>query len=359
MTKYRVALALVVVTATTGATAWWQTRPPKPPTPPTADYPTALDLGPQKRGETTVGTFRVENRGEQTLVLDSFNTSCSCSGVEVHTGGQWHRVERVRIAPADGVDLAVRVAVVATPGTPQTVHVQFATNDPAHPQARVVVTVPCVTADHHTDPAALVFGPVPVGEPVVRQASVYDCGVAGRTITNAFTTNPDRFAVRVLPPDPTAPPSDHPYAGRAIGRVEVTARSDRTGDISGELVVELGGPTPSTCRLPLSGEFVGPVTVLPSVLYLPRVVDGKSAHEGTVRLSARQGGPVTATLEHVPDGLTAEVTASDSGAVVLRVKCPGASTGAETQPPPRRSVIRLKVKATADAATVEVPVYHP
>jgi hypothetical protein len=358
MRPYRLIAGTLVVFLAAGASAWWKASTRTGPArPPVAEYPETLDLGPQRNGRIVSSTFRVTNRGDTRLELSRFRTSCSCAGVEVHDHGQWKAIDKAHIAPGDALDFTVRISVGAMPGLPQRVMIQFDTNAPERTRAVVEAVIPVVTADVLSDPAAVSFGSLPPTGPATRSVTVYDCGIAGRRIGTAYCTVPDRFEVRVVPLDGGEVRTDHPFAGRPIGRVDVVARADRPGPIFGELVVEMQDPTDTPCRVPLSGEVVPVVDVSPSVLYLPKMISGRSSNTASFRVFAPGGQQITARVQDVPAGLTARIAESGRETVVVEVTGVAAPGGDRGQL--RRSQLRLAVESPAGTTPVEVPVFHP
>jgi hypothetical protein len=357
MLTRRIAIGALVVAAAAGVTVWWQAQSPLISRHPAAVFPRTVDLGAQKFGDIVTGTIRVSNQGGSPLELSQFRTSCSCAGVEVLDGDRWRGIETARIAPTDGIELRVRISVEAWPGMGQMVYVMFATNDPERRSALVEVTIPYVTSDAFVDPAAVIFGVLRTGETARRTVTVYDCGAAGRQVARVACRHPDLFEVRLLPPDPTLPKIDHPYAGQPVGQIELTLRTDQPGAIVSELEIEMADAQTFPCRIPISGEVIGPVEVYPPTLFLPKVVSGRVTNSATVQLTSRSGEPITPSIEHVPDGLAAEIVESGGDSAVLRVTA--RDQAADASAAVRRSTIRVRVQAPAAATTVEVPVSFP
>jgi hypothetical protein len=353
----RVALGGLVVVAAAGAAFWWQSEHVFTRRPPVAGFTRTLDLGPQKFGAIVSGTIRVSNQGDSLLELSQFRTSCSCAGVEVLDDGRWRGLEKARIPAGDHIEFTVRISVGAWPRMNQKVIVQFATNDPHHPRASVEVNIPCVTSDAFTDPAAVIFGDLSVGESAKRTITVYDCGIPGRRITQVSSKHPDRFQVQLVPAGAALPQLDHPYAGQPIGQVEVIARTDQPGSFVSELQIEIADTQTTQSRIPITSAVISPVEVAPSVLFLPKVVSGQITNTATVRLTSRDGERITPTIESVPEGLTVTIAEQHGNSAVLNVTC--RQDGASSTALQRRSVIRVRVQTPTQATTIEVPVCHP
>jgi hypothetical protein len=89
---------------------------------PILECPRSLDLGECKRGKIAIGHFQVKNVGKDILRLDSFQTSCSCAGVEQEIDGKRFRIESLSLAPGQETQLSVRFGIGVRPGQSQ--HIQ-------------------------------------------------------------------------------------------------------------------------------------------------------------------------------------------------------------------------------------------
>ena len=291
-------LAAAGAGATVVAVVWL--RPKPPPAPPALDVPAEVDLGPQEFGTRIVGRFRVSNRGGRNLDLSRFATSCSCAGVEVEQDGQNRQVEELRVPPGGEVELSVRISVAVRPGSQQTVLVRFSSSDPERPDAAVKVVIPRITGGLSAEPAAIVFGETPLGRSATHIVRLYANGSASRQVHAARSLQPDRFTVRLLPPDPAATPG--PDTDRLVATLEVTARTDRPSRLDGAVEIELNEATE---QIQVFGEVVPPVVARPSAVVLPRMIGGRPGYSAQVGLVSRDGADMRVTVEAVPPGLTA------------------------------------------------------
>lgn len=318
--------------------------------------PQILDLGEREFGETAVGRFTVANAGGGILVLKDFATSCSCAGVEQDEGGNFRRVEVVRLPPGEQVELGVRVAVGARPGTPQIVHVAFDTNDPARPLARIDVIVSRVRGGVYAQPSALIFGTVPVGAPARRVINLYDNGVTGRRIAKVHCTPPERFDVRPVPLSSNETAPSHETAGRLMARLEVTARTMQPGSLDGRIVIQSAEPGRSPDIIPVSGEVSDGFDCWPSTLVLPRRVGDAFLYRGEVLLRHREGKSFRVEVETLPPGISVNVRAvtaqQDQYVLTVERRPVNAHPGSSASP----ARIGLRVLTDAKAVRLQIPV---
>src|SRR5205085_1794343 len=165
-----------------------------------AVYPPSLDLGPQDRGAVAVARFEIRNAGRGELIVDRFQSSCSCAGVEREERGELVRVKSLHIPPRGRAELVVRINVGAPIGESQPVQIVFRTNDPASSLGQIDLLVPLVTGGVFSSPRAVVFGSLRVGEVARRVVDLYDAGALSRGVGRVHSTRPDRFTVRLMAP---------------------------------------------------------------------------------------------------------------------------------------------------------------
>lgn len=337
----RVGLLAGLFAATAVAVAYAR----RPAAPPAAAFPEALDLGERPFGSEAIGRFQIGNRGGTELVVGEFATSCSCAGVEID--GERSRLGSLRLAPGKSVDLAVRVAVGAKVGTPQTVHIAFTTNDPQRPSGVIVATIPRVQGGCHAEPVVAVFGEVTAGERPTQTVRLFDNNIPGSRVAEVRSLNPTRFAATLVRLPAGEPAARHESAGHHIASVVITPRAD-AGPLNGQVEIRLAGDGRTPDRIDIIGEVVGPVTCRPDGLVLPRYVGGKPVFEGSVVVTGRDGRPVRVAVASAPAGVTVTADPAEGGEVGMTVR---AASGAAGGP------VRLRVRpAGGDETTVEIPV---
>ncbi len=269
--------------------------------------PQTIDLGSRERGDTAVARFTIRNTGSRELVVDQFSTSCSCAGVEREVDGKPVRVESVHVPPRATAELFVRMTVGAPIGGSQWVQVFCRTNDPARPIGQLDISVPLVTGGIYPSPSAVVFGSVPVGTPGLRIVELYDADSLGRRVARARSLQPERFAVRVLPPAPGDGAAGSIDGRTLIARLEVTARTEQPGPLDGEVEVEVTGEGSRPCRLPVTGEVTSEVQCLPRAIVLPRRVGGQVVFSNELLVRSRTEVPLEVRVVATPAWLRVDV----------------------------------------------------
>ena len=135
---------------------------------------------------------------------------------------------------------------------------------------------------------------------------LFDAGSLNRRIGPARSLQPERFQVRVLTLSKVER-NETDQAGRVlVARLEVTAQTDRSGPLDGEIEVELVGQ-PRTCRFSVSGEIVSGIDCSPRTIVLPRRVVGQTVFNGEVFLQSREEVPIEVRLLSKPAWLKADV----------------------------------------------------
>lgn len=294
---------MAAITVVVGRSAWlWSaTRIP------TLECPETIEFGERDRGEIVHCQIPVRNSGRALLVLDNFETSCSCAGVERVIDGRLVRVRSLELEPNEGQELTARMAIGAPQGEPQVVSVYFRTNDPARPVQQVQLVVSRVRGGVYALPKAVVFGPLRVGEQVVRIIDLYDTGLTGRKVAAARSKQPERFTVRFVPLGPGEAPVANPSAGKLIGRLEVTAHTERPGSLDGDIEITLANEQRPPDLLPVVGDTVPSILCRPQQLFLPRRVAEKYVYDGEVCLASSAGKPIQVTVDSVSPGISASV----------------------------------------------------
>ncbi len=262
---------------------------------PVAVVPAAVELGDHENGTVVTGRLRVGNAGTGDLVLDKFNSSCSCAAVEVERDGQLRQAGAVLVKAGEEVELVARVAVGGRPGTSQRVIVSFATNDPRTEQQEVELVIGRIKGGVATVPLAVVFGEQPAGLPVTQRVRVYDNGVKGRRIASVRSLSPGKFSATLVSPTDEDARETIDAQGSLIGVVEVTPIAGRAGPLDGRVEIQVADEPRPPDYLKVHGEVVGSVLARPEGLVLPRAVGGNFVYEGRVSVTARDGRVVAVT----------------------------------------------------------------
>jgi hypothetical protein len=125
---------------------------------PVLECPAIVELGDRELGEVAVARLTIANRGGRELVIEEMQSNCACSGLEREQDGKFIRLNSLRVAPREEVQLVMRVLVQGAPGGPAQSRVEFRTNDPVRPAAAIHTSVSKVKAGVNTLPTSVVFG---------------------------------------------------------------------------------------------------------------------------------------------------------------------------------------------------------
>jgi hypothetical protein len=323
---------------------------------PVLDAPQVVDLGPQENGAVADARFTVSNRGGGELKLDSFRTGCACDGLEWEAEGRFVRLTELTLVAGQSANLRLRRSVQGRAGEPLQTAVYFRTNDPAAPEAAVTVVIPKVLGGVTAVPVSQHFGSLSLGASARQVFDLFDPADVTRTVTRVESGDPNRFSVRLLPPDTAALPSGGELPGVPVGRIEAVVHTDRPGAIDGEIRVYLdeGKSKPDVIRI--TGRVVPPVEVTPSALVLPRASGEGPLYSCICVCRSATGQPLTLDVVEAPPGVTATPEPSDEGSPIRRVTVAVNPALLPAAYETRNHVVRLAAIVSGGRHLIEVPV---
>jgi hypothetical protein len=111
--------------------------------------------------------FTIANRGNQELVIDEIQASCSCSGLVFADNADRGSISDLKVGPGAEAKLALRLSVPWQPGNTAGYAVQFRTNERESPLKCVVAEVSLIKGVI-TTPVALTLGSIPKGATIKR-----------------------------------------------------------------------------------------------------------------------------------------------------------------------------------------------
>lgn len=325
MTRLAWALIFAALFAATAAAVVTYLRPAGVPPGPRVSYPDVIDLGSRNFGSEAVAPFRIDNTGTAPLHIAGFAASCSCAGVERNVDGRWVAAGPLTLEPGNGVDLSARIAVSGSVGMPQSVTVGFGCDDPLRPAGQIRFAIALVKGAVHAEPRAAAFGRRPPGSRDPIEIRLYDHNVPDVRIVSVQSLNPDRFQVTFLR-DASAVGPANPDGGRYLGRVVVTPRGD-AGPLAGAVEVRVADPARPADRIEVSGEVVGPFAASPSMLILPRRVNGRAVFDGPITFADPTGRPLQLLEVQAPGHLKAASSVSPAGEIIVGVTATGGRGG--------------------------------
>lgn len=239
---------------------------------PVLQYPQALDLGEHEQRSIAVGRFQIKNAGTGVLILDQFQTSCACAGIEREVEGKFLKVHSIKLQAGESIDLVLRASVTGRAGDQLRIACSFRSNDPRHPQGFIEALVSRIRGGVITIPTSILFGTLTVGQQAKHLLSVYDGGQSNRQIQAVRSTQPERFRARLLTNTFSDPLNRHETAGRLIGQVEIIPNTKQEGALDGEVEITLKNEDRQPDRISVSGMVKGEVEVAPQSILLPRRV---------------------------------------------------------------------------------------
>lgn len=321
--------------------------------------PEKVELGSRELGEVAVSRLVVGNRGSEELRIHDIRTDCACSGLEREVGGEFVRVDSLRLRPDEETELIVRVSARGQVGQPARNVITFLTNDPRRPKVSLVVHFSKITAGVNSVPTSVVFGTLPTGNSVRKVLIIYDDAVQPRKIARVVSTNPKQIDVSLLPTVMTKSQlgrkDEDP--GTAIGRVEVVLHRRRPGPINAQIEIHLTPGTRRPTSIAVSGRVVPPVQVMPPSLLLPRSSKNGPIYHAKCICRSAEGKTLNLSVTRVPPGLSVEIRslAGTSTTKIVEIRCdPAKKVDLDQQAPAR---VRLRGQVDDQTYALEIPVY--
>ncbi len=329
--------------------AFWKIRP-------VIDFPAELDLGEHEKGEIVVAPFTITNRGGGELLIDEITSNCACAGMERMENDGYKRLKSLRLKSGEEAHVVMRVTVGGVPlGSTMINFVEFRTNDPGKPTARIEVLVTRVTGGILTSPESVVFGTVPVGRKVQQTIEILDPNPTPRTITRVTSTGSDQISVKLLPPSGLVKRTKTGPNSSLVGRLEVTLEANHPSSINATLLIEVAGREEKPDRLPVVGRVAALFEMSPSLIVLPRSTSGGRIYTATCHCRSITGKPVTLTVESLPSGVTAKVL-TDAAEGERAVQITWVPQVGKHQKLDQRQTIRFRAKDGVNEAVVELPI---
>jgi len=323
---------------------------------PLIEFPTKIDLGEQEIGDHAIGRLVIANRGGGELVLDQFQSNCSCAGLEEEHDGRYAPVKLLRLKAGEEAHLVVRVSVRGVPAGASMVNfVEFRTNDPTRPTARIEALVRRVFGGVSSSPASVVFGTVPVGIQVQHVVDIWDNALVSRTIERVTSSVPDRVTVRLLPTEGNPQASEKSPNGKLIGRLEVGVVTAKPGEVNAKVQIYIAKESRDPDSVCVIGRIAAPVEISPPFLILPRTSGSGPVFSAHCIFRSFPRSSLTLAVDPLPPGLTAEILSNKSPGqqlvqVVWDPSRGGPSVGSQ------RHVLRFRAKAGDTEIALELPV---
>jgi hypothetical protein len=323
---------------------------------PVIDCPAKLDLGEHEKGEIVVAPFTIANRGGGELLINEITSNCGCTGMEREENGGYKRLQSLRLKSGEEAHLVMRVSVGGVPlGSTMDNLVEFHTNDPEKPTARIEVLVTRVTGGVLTSPESVVFGTVAVGSKVQQTIDILDPNPTPRTITRVTSTGSDQICVKLLPPSGPPKQTETKPNGTLVGRLEVSLEANRPSSINATLLIEVAGREGKPDSLPVVGTVAALFEISPSLIVLPRSSNNGPIYSATCVCRGIAGKPITLTVDSSPKEVTAKVLPeSASGERTVEIAWDPKLGGGNMHG--QRQIIRFRAKDGVNEAVLDLPI---
>lgn len=323
---------------------------------PVIDFPTKLELGEHEKGDMVVAPLTIANRGGGELLIDEITSNCSCTGMEREENGAYKRLQSLRLKSGEEAHLVIRVSVGGVPlGSTMNNVVEFRTNDPVTPIARIEVLVTRVTGGVVTSPERVVFGTVSIGSKVQQTIDILDTDPTPRTITRVTSTGSGQISVKLLPPSGLPKPTETKPNRTLVGSLEVSLEAKRLSSIDAAILIEVAGREGKPDSLPVVGKVAALFEMSPSLIVLPRTSRNGPVYSATCVCRGITGKPLTLTVDSLPKGISAEIQ-SDAAAEERMVKIAWDPKLGEADVRGKRQTLRFRAKDADNEAVVELPI---
>lgn len=355
--KNRQLIGLVLIPLLGGVCAYALARSLWP-SEPRIEAPAVIDLGPQEKGNVVTVAITIRNTGGKQLELRDFCSSCTCLALEQKTTSGFDRLQHAEIPPGQELSAIARVNVVGMAGGPFQALIQFQTNDPSRPSAKVEI-VAQIEGRILPFPAELNLGSLRRGHQLTRTVELRNAGRSAPCIpARVESSDPAHIRVIALRRKQGLADPGGPALGTPVAEVEVEVVSPAAaGPLDGRLLVfEEGGEQP-LLTIPVRGVVMPRIQVSPSAVVLPRVTGEGLAYSMTCFCRSTEDKPLQLVLEQAPPGLVVSIPSAEGSAAPIRMvtlewqPSPGAAEGK-----PQTATVRLKAMVEDVAEIVEIPV---
>jgi Protein of unknown function (DUF1573) len=301
-------------------------------------------------------TWEIKNVGEVDLEITMGNTTCSCTVAKLKSA-EGEAKPKLVIKPGDSTKIDVEWST-------KTFHddysqgVTLTTNDPAHASVSVgvhgkvhppVIVVPTDT---------ITFSSISNEQTQQAKIAVFSMDRPETKLTKFKTSRPEWLVARAEPLTSkdieqlkTPSTASGPKAGHSV-IVEIKPGMP-LGRFQEELVIETDHPLKAELKITITGNMIGPISVIPDRVRMSSVSSSQGASRD-LTLLVRGGKPTKFEVLSHPEKLDVKITPDDTATQHGRYKmtvtvAPGTSAG------PVNGDIVLKTD-NPQAATLKIPV---
>jgi hypothetical protein len=259
-----------------------------------------IDFGPQDFGRHIEAPVSVKNSGRSPLVLSNFRTSCGCLAV-TRKDDEETVLRELTIPPGEQTEIHLRTSIRGEVGQMFTNHVEFNTNDPMRRIVAIQVSAK-IEGNIVAVPSIVQFGTLARRETRNQKFEIHDRGHHDCSIRAVTSDCPSLISATWVNDDRPASPGNA-LLGRVIGTVELQiCAPDQPRRVDGHVTVEFSG---AAAPLTIDVNAVVPqlVALSPSVLVLPRQVDGRLTYSAGIECRSECKSEIRVELGDVSPGL--------------------------------------------------------
>lgn len=193
--------------------------------------------------------------------------------------------------------------------------VTFRSNDPARPEATVVVRIPTVTGGVSFSPTVVTTGTLQVGGAAFESfVDVLDRGGQERRVDSVTSSHPHLIRVRFQPAAECPHPPTDLDAGKFLGRVVITVSTDRPEAVDGTVRVYLADRLDRPDVVAVRGRVAGLIETAPTAVVLPRHSEAGVLYKSSCVCRSPFGMPFTLSVRDCPPELAVTLAGTDSAA---------------------------------------------
>lgn len=322
---------------------------------PVIDYPAYFDLGEHEKGDVVVTPFTIANRGDAELLIDEITSNCGCTGMEREENGRYISLQSLRLKAGEEAHLVMRVSVGGPLGFAAHNIVEFRTNDPQQPTARIEVVVARVSGGIITTPETVVFGTVPVGGKARQLVDIWDPAESPREVKRVTSNSSKGITVRLITAGESPKTDEMRSKGVLVGRLEVTLNTDHPRRIDDTVLIAVAGREEKPDKLPVVGRVAALFEMSPPLLVLPRSTSNGRIYSATCLCRSISGKTFSLTVDSLPTGVTAKVL-SEAAAGERAVQITLDPHVGKEQKLGQRQTIRFRAIDGANEAVVDLPI---
>ncbi len=210
------------------------------------------------------------------------------------------RVTGFRLAPSEGQDYLVRMAVHGDIGGQLKIILRMKTNMPGREEAALTIFVDRISGGLEVSPQTVTFGEVVTGATVRREVSVIDRTIPPRMLSRARSDS-EGVSVEVVPAP--AVPWSGPGGGTLIGKVTLDVDSSWARQVGSRVDVWVDSTPPVwPVSFLVSGRASSPAEVSPKLVRLPVTSEGGPITTAVCVCRSPTSEPFSLRLVKAPPG---------------------------------------------------------